>query len=168
VAIHAPDVATEAAHGIGPAAHVPGRHRRSTDADVGELTAMQALVENSTFVQRQQVAARRWFCATQPPHSCPVSEEPVPADGLHAASEQARTWERAVERAERRETVAVLAHGRHVADVLPSGEIERLRETIDVLADNDLLRELHTGTSSVNCTPAWRTFEPGASLPPTR
>jgi PHD/YefM family antitoxin component YafN of YafNO toxin-antitoxin module len=41
--------------------------------------------------------------------------------------------------------VAVLAHGRHVADVVPSGEIERLRETIDVLADNDLLRELRAG-----------------------
>ena len=76
-----------------------------------------------------------------------MSEEPVSVstDGLHAASEQARTWERAVERAERGETVAVLAHGRHVADVVPSGEIERLRETIDVLADNDLLRELHAG-----------------------
>lgn len=74
-----------------------------------------------------------------------MSEEAVSADGLHAASEQAKTWEHAVERAERGETVAVLAHGRHVADVVPSGEIERLRETIDVLADNDLLRELHAG-----------------------
>jgi antitoxin (DNA-binding transcriptional repressor) of toxin-antitoxin stability system len=59
--------------------------------------------------------------------------------------EQARRSERSVERAERGETVAVLAHGRHVADVVPSGEIERLRETIDVLADNDLLRDLHAG-----------------------
>ena len=66
-------------------------------------------------------------------------------DGLHAASEHARSWERAVERAERGETVAVLAHGRHVADVVPSGEIERLRETIDVLSDNELLRELRSG-----------------------
>jgi len=41
--------------------------------------------------------------------------------------------------------VAVLAHGRHVADVVPSGEIERLRETIDVLSDNELLRELRSG-----------------------
>jgi antitoxin (DNA-binding transcriptional repressor) of toxin-antitoxin stability system len=76
-----------------------------------------------------------------------MSEEPVSVrtDGLHAASEHARSWEQAVERAERGETVAVLAHGRHVADVVPSGEIERLRETIDVLCDNDLLRELHNG-----------------------
>src|SRR5436853_7656145 len=76
-----------------------------------------------------------------------MSEEPVSVttDGLHAASEQARSWEQAVERAERGETVAVLAHGRHVADVVPSGKIERLRETIDVLSDNDLFRELRTG-----------------------
>jgi antitoxin (DNA-binding transcriptional repressor) of toxin-antitoxin stability system len=76
-----------------------------------------------------------------------MSEEPVSVttDGLHAASEHARSWEQAVERAERGETVAVLAHGRHVADVVPSGEIERLRETIDVLSDNELLRELRSG-----------------------
>lgn len=76
-----------------------------------------------------------------------MSEEPVSVstDDLHAASEQARSWEKAVQRAERGETVAVLAHGRHVADVVPSGEIERLRETIDVLSDSDLLRELRHG-----------------------
>ena len=78
-------------------------------------------------------------------------------DGLHAASEQARSWEQAVERAERGETVAVLAHGRHVADVVPSGEIERLRETIDVLSDNELLRELRSGLDDLRA---------GASYPP--
>jgi PHD/YefM family antitoxin component YafN of YafNO toxin-antitoxin module len=50
-----------------------------------------------------------------------------------------------VRRAEGGETVAVLAHGRHVADVVPSGEIERLRETIEVLSDHDLLRDLQAG-----------------------
>lgn len=76
-----------------------------------------------------------------------MSEQPVTvsADGLHAASEQAAMWEQAVLRAERGETVAVLAHGRHVADVVPSGEIERLRETIEALSDNDLLRDLYAG-----------------------
>lgn len=76
-----------------------------------------------------------------------MSEEPVSVstDSLHAASEHARSWEQAVERAERGETVAVLAHGRHVADVVPSGEIERLRETIDVLSDSELLHELQAG-----------------------
>ena len=44
-----------------------------------------------------------------------MSEQPVsvPADDLHAASEQAASW-------------------------VPSGEIERLRETIEVLSDSDL------------------------------
>ena len=76
-----------------------------------------------------------------------MSEQPasVSADDLHAASEQAATWEQAVRRAEGGETVAVLAHGRHVADVVPSGEIERLRETIEVLSDTDLLHDLHAG-----------------------
>lgn len=73
-----------------------------------------------------------------------MSEQPVSvsADDLHAASEQAATWEQAVRRAEGGETVAVLAHGRHVADVVPSGEIDRLRETIEVLSDDDLVRDL--------------------------
>lgn len=71
-------------------------------------------------------------------------------DALHAPSEHARSWEQAVERAERGETVAVLAHGRHVADVVPSGDIERLRETIDILSDNDLLRELRSGLDDLH------------------
>lgn len=76
-----------------------------------------------------------------------MSEQPVSvsAAGLHAVGEQAAMWEQAVRRAEGGETVAVLAHGRHIADVVPSGAIERLRETIEVLADHDLLRELHAG-----------------------
>jgi antitoxin (DNA-binding transcriptional repressor) of toxin-antitoxin stability system len=88
-----------------------------------------------------------------------MSEEPVSVttDSLHAASEHARSWEQAVERAERGETVAVLAHTRHVADVVPSGEIARLRETIDVLSDNDLLRELRR---------AWTTFVSDVSYRP--
>jgi hypothetical protein len=36
----------------------------------------------------------------------------------------------------------VIAHGEHVADVAPSGELARLRETIDVLSDHDLVRAL--------------------------
>ncbi len=42
------------------------------------------------------------------------------------------------------ETVAVIAHGRHVvrADVVPSGELDRLRETIEVLSDPDAVQSL--------------------------
>ena len=57
-----------------------------------------------------------------------MSEQPVsvPADDLHAAGEQAASW-------------------------VPSGEIERLRETIEVLSDND---------RCATCTPAWTTCVP--------
>ena len=73
-----------------------------------------------------------------------VSDQPasVSADELHAAGRQAAVWEEAVRRAEHGETVAVIAHGEHVADVVPSGELARLRETIEVLADTDAVRAL--------------------------
>lgn len=66
----------------------------------------------------------------------------VSADDLHVASEQAAVWEEAVRRAERGETVAVVAHGEHVADVVPFGELDRLRETIAVLSDSEAVRAL--------------------------
>jgi len=80
-----------------------------------------------------------------------VSEQPVSvsADDLHAASQQAATWEDAVRRAERGETVAIIAHGEHVADVVPSGELDRLRETIEVPSDPDLVQELRTGLQDI-------------------
>ena len=43
------------------------------------------------------------------------------------------------------DTVALIAHGDHVADVVPSGELDRLRETIEVLSDTDLVRDLLEG-----------------------
>lgn len=66
-----------------------------------------------------------------------MSEPPtsVSTDGLES-------WNNAVRRAERGETVAVIAHGEHVADVVPSGELDRLRETIEVLSDPDAMRDL--------------------------
>ena len=80
-----------------------------------------------------------------------MSEQPVSvsADDLHAASQQAATWEDAVRRAERGETVAIIAHGEHVADVVPSGELDRLRETIEVPSDPDLVQELRTGLQDI-------------------
>ena len=73
-----------------------------------------------------------------------MSEQPasVSADELSAESQQARAWQDVVQRAERGEVVAVIAHGEHVADVVPSGELERLRETIEVLSDHELVRAL--------------------------
>jgi hypothetical protein len=37
---------------------------------------------------------------------------------------------------------AVIAHGKHVADVVPSGELDRLRETIKVLSDPEAVQAL--------------------------
>jgi antitoxin (DNA-binding transcriptional repressor) of toxin-antitoxin stability system len=59
----------------------------------------------------------------------------VSTDGLEA-------WNDAVRRAENGETVAVIAHGKHVADVVPSGELDRLRETIEVLSDPEAVQAL--------------------------
>lgn len=70
-----------------------------------------------------------------------MSEEAIPlsADELHL---QIATLDQAIDRAEHGEIVPVIAHGKHVADVVPSGEIDRLRETIEVLADSEGMREL--------------------------
>ena len=67
-----------------------------------------------------------------------MSELPVSvsADGLES-------WNDAVRRAEHGEVVAVIAHGKHVADVVPSGELDRLRETIEVLSDPDAMQAVH-------------------------
>ncbi len=73
-----------------------------------------------------------------------MGEQPVSvsADDLAAATRQAQVWQDAVHRAERGEVVPVIAHGEHVADVVPSGELDRLRETIEVLSDHELVRAL--------------------------
>jgi len=39
----------------------------------------------------------------------------------------------------------VIAHGDHVAEIVPSGELDRLRETIEVLSDSELVRDLREG-----------------------
>ncbi|AYY11364.1 hypothetical protein EF847_00140 [Actinobacteria bacterium YIM 96077] len=54
---------------------------------------------------------------------------------LDALNEQTTAWQDAVRRAEDGQSVAIIAHGEHVADVVPSGELDRLRETIEVLSD---------------------------------
>jgi hypothetical protein len=59
----------------------------------------------------------------------------VSTDGLES-------WNDAVRRATNGEVVAVIAHGQHVADGVPSGELERLRETIEVLSDRDAISAL--------------------------
>ena len=54
----------------------------------------------------------------------------------------AAAWAEIVRRAERGEPVPVIAHDDHIADIVPSGELDRLRETIEVLSVTELLRDL--------------------------
>ena len=51
-------------------------------------------------------------------------------------------------RAERGEPVAVIPHGDHVADIVPSGELDRLRVTIEVLSDTELVRDIREGLAA--------------------
>lgn len=63
-------------------------------------------------------------------------------EALSSMGEALSSWTDAVRRAEHGETVPVIAHGEHVADVVPSGELDRLRETIETLANSDAMRDL--------------------------
>jgi len=71
-----------------------------------------------------------------------------PAATVRAEDEP--SWPEIVRRAEHGEPVSVIAHGNHVADVVPSGELERLRETIEVLSDTELVRDLREGLADAH------------------
>ena len=60
-------------------------------------------------------------------------------------AEDQPSWAEIVRYAELGESVSVIAHGDHVADIVPSGELDRLGETIEVLSDSELVRELREG-----------------------
>jgi antitoxin (DNA-binding transcriptional repressor) of toxin-antitoxin stability system len=60
-------------------------------------------------------------------------------------AEDQPSWAEIVRHAEHGESVSVIAHGDHVAEIVPSGELDRLRETIEVLSDSELVRDLREG-----------------------
>jgi PHD/YefM family antitoxin component YafN of YafNO toxin-antitoxin module len=64
---------------------------------------------------------------------------------LTVQAEDQPSWTEVVRHAEHGDSVSVIAHGVHVADVVPSGELERLRETIEVLSDSELVQDLREG-----------------------
>ena len=66
-----------------------------------------------------------------------------PLFSVHAEGQP--SWAEVVRHAERGESISVIAHGEHVADIVPSRELGRLRETIEVLSDTELVRELREG-----------------------
>jgi antitoxin (DNA-binding transcriptional repressor) of toxin-antitoxin stability system len=60
-------------------------------------------------------------------------------------AEDQPSWAEIVRHAEQGESVSVIAQGDHVAEIVPSGELDRLRETIEVLSDSELVRDLREG-----------------------
>jgi PHD/YefM family antitoxin component YafN of YafNO toxin-antitoxin module len=66
-----------------------------------------------------------------------------PAITIRADDEPA--WAEVVRGAGHGESVSVIAHGDHVAGVVPSGELDRLRETIEVVSGTELVRDLREG-----------------------
>jgi antitoxin (DNA-binding transcriptional repressor) of toxin-antitoxin stability system len=83
-----------------------------------------------------------------------MSEQPITV----VSTDESSRWAEAVRWAERGKTVPVIAHGEHVADIVPSGELDRLRETVEVLSDTDLVRDLLEGLSDAR---AGRVFSAG-------
>jgi antitoxin (DNA-binding transcriptional repressor) of toxin-antitoxin stability system len=73
-------------------------------------------------------------------------------------AEDQPSWNEVVRHAEHGESVSVMAHGEHVADIVPSGELDRLRETIEVLTDTELVRDLREGLADAR---AGRVFSAG-------
>jgi prevent-host-death family protein len=64
-------------------------------------------------------------------------------------AEDQPSWAEIVRHAERGEPISVIAHGERVADIVPSGELDRLRETIEVLSDTELVRDLQEGLADL-------------------
>jgi len=51
-----------------------------------------------------------------------------------------------------------------VADVVPSGELDRLRETIEVLSDSELVRDLREGLADARAGRVFSAQEIAADL----
>lgn len=85
-----------------------------------------------------------------------------PAASVYA--EESPSWADVVRHTEHGQTVAVIAHGEHVADVVPSGELERLRDTIDVLSDTELVRDLIDGLADARAGRVFSSADIAADL----
>ena len=58
------------------------------------------------------------------------------------AGDDGQAWDAAARQAANGQTVAVVVDGEHVADVVPTGELDRLHETIEVLSDRALVADM--------------------------
>ena len=84
--------------------------------------------------------------------------------GFVVRAEEQPAWAEIVRRAERGESVPVIAHGDHVADIVPSGELDRLRETIEVLSDTELVRDLREGLADARAGQVFSAEDVAADL----
>ena len=73
------------------------------------------------------------------------TKEHVSEPASTGQAEDQPSWAEIVRHAEHGESVSVIAHGDHVAEIVPSGELGRLRETTEVLPDSELVRDLREG-----------------------
>ena len=83
---------------------------------------------------------------------------------LTVRAEDQPSWAEVVRHAERGESVSVIARRVHVADVVPSGELERLRETIEVLSDSELVQDLREGLADARAGRVYSADEIAADL----
>ena len=79
-------------------------------------------------------------------------------------AEDEPSWAEVIRHAEHGESVSVIAHGDHVADVVPSGELERLRETIEILSDTELVRDLREGLADAHAGRVFSAEQTAADL----
>jgi antitoxin (DNA-binding transcriptional repressor) of toxin-antitoxin stability system len=79
-------------------------------------------------------------------------------------AEDQPSWAEVVRHAEHGESVSVIAHGVRVADIVPSGELDRLRETIEVLSDSELVRDLREGLADARAGRVFSAEEIAADL----
>jgi antitoxin (DNA-binding transcriptional repressor) of toxin-antitoxin stability system len=87
---------------------------------------------------------------------------------LSVHAEDQPSWAEVVRHAEHGESVSVIAHGDHVADIVPSGELDRLRETIQVLSDTELVRDLREGLADARAGRVFSADQIAADLPARR
>ena len=116
------------------------------------------VVSTNQAATRTAAASEATAVCDQPDPVWLVYHGSVSEPGFAVRAEDQPAWAEIVRRAERGESIAVIAHGDHVADVVPSGELDRLRETIEVLSDTELVRDLQEGLADAH---AGRVFSAG-------
>ena len=67
-------------------------------------------------------------------------------------AEDQPSWAEIVRHAEHGESVLVIAHDDHVADIVPSRELDRLSQTTEVVSDTELVHGLREGLADARAS----------------